>query len=91
MENTLRKDVNFRYILAVKLPDVNGLWRSVRGLGVEKLRGLKQSVSAVCVVYVLGMPRCALENLLKIFSDRNELRARAQIVYNFLINTFSFP
>jgi len=52
VENTLGK-VNFRYILAVKPPDANGLWRSVRGLGVEKLRALKQSVSAVSVIYML--------------------------------------
>lgn len=55
MENTLSKDANFRYIrvLPVKPPDANGLCRSVRGLGVEKLRRLKRSVSAVCVVYMV--------------------------------------
>jgi hypothetical protein len=36
------------------------------------------------------MLRCALENLLQKYSDHNELRARAQIVYNFSEKFFLF-
>lgn len=55
MENTLRKDINFRYIpvLLGKPPDANGLWHSIRGLGAEKMRRLKRSAWAVCLVYML--------------------------------------